>query len=269
MPSYETNSIALATFNDILSRYETYVPSKLLELDRFRYSTLPQALTHRPDRRLDPSEVVQLVEWKLKHGTFRPKLLNLVRGNSDEAIERTTKEAFAHLDLESEDVSVTKALAIVTRLSGVGPATGSLLLSIYRPDAIPFFSDELFRWCLWDKPGKAGTRGWQRKIDYNAKHYEMLVQEFDLLKKRLNVSALDAERVAWVLGKEQVDIDAEGQEEDVDAVDQSAGDNEDKQEEDTPTDGLKSKKRKAEISEELNELPRGATRKSSRRKLKS
>jgi hypothetical protein len=97
-------------------------------------------------------------------------------------------------------------------LKGVGPATASLLLSIAKSDSIPFFSDELFRWCVWDEPGSPG--GWQRKIKYNVKEYGMVVSKVDELMERLGVRATEVERVAWVLGKEGVDIDAEGGSED-------------------------------------------------------
>jgi hypothetical protein len=80
---------------------------------------------------------------------------------------------------------------------------------------VPFFSDELFRWCMWDEPGS--PNGWQRKIKYNVKEYEILLEKVDVLVKRLGVRAVDAERVAWVLGKEGVDVD-DGDDEEVGEV---------------------------------------------------
>jgi hypothetical protein len=99
------------------------------------------------------------------------------------------------------------ALKTLTTLKGIGPATASLLLSVASPDTIPFFSDEVFRWCMWDEPGSPS--GWQRKIKYNVKEYEILVSKVEELRKRLSVRALDVERVAWVLGKEGVNVDEE------------------------------------------------------------
>jgi hypothetical protein len=89
-------------------------------------------------------------------------------------------------------------------LKGIGPATASLLLSVAAPRVVAFFSDELFRWCMWDESGRPG--GWGRKIKYNVKEYEMLLEKVDVLIERLGVRAVDVERVAWVLGKEGVDI---------------------------------------------------------------
>jgi hypothetical protein len=134
-----------------------------------------------------------------KHGTFRPKLLALVQSNSANDIQDTTKAAFKLLP------DTISALKVLVALKGIGPATASLLLSVAAPETVPFFSDELFRWCMWDESGSPG--GWQRKIKYNAKEYEMLLEKVDALVKRLGVRAVDAEQVAWVLGKERVDID--------------------------------------------------------------
>jgi len=99
----------------------------------------------------------------------------------------------------------------------VGPATASLLLSVLRPAEIPFFSDELFRWSVWDdETGSAKDgMGWQRKIKYNVKEYEMMLDRVQELRTRLRrgfgqrdplARAIDVERVAWVLGKEGVDV---------------------------------------------------------------
>ena len=108
-------------------------------------------------------------------------------------------------------------------LKGVGPATASLLLSVLRPAEIPFFSDELFRWCVWDDETGSGKdgKGWQRKIKYNVKEYEMMLDRVHKLRQRLRrgfgqrdtlAMAIDVERVAWVLGKEGVDVGVQGDE---------------------------------------------------------
>lgn len=65
---------------------------------------------------------------------------------------------------------------------------------------MPFFSDELFRWCTWDEGD-----GWNTKIKYNVKEYEELCEKVSVLRERLGVRCVDAEKVAWVLGREGVD----------------------------------------------------------------
>jgi hypothetical protein len=139
-----------------------------------------------------------------KHGTFRPALLSLVQSNSADFIQQTTHAAF------KARLSSPKAAAkILTELRGIGPATASLLLSVASPDSIPFFSDELFRWCMWDEGTSAG---WKRVIKYSMKEYEALLGKVEELKGRLGVRAVDVERVAWVLGREGVNVDAEVEE---------------------------------------------------------
>lgn len=100
-------------------------------------------------------------------------------------------------------MNLKDALAILTKLRGVGPATASLLLSVNKPEKAPFFSDQLFQWCFWeDKPGHR----WDRKIKYSSKEYCELAAEVDRLRERFDnehgqaVSAVDIEKVAFVLG---------------------------------------------------------------------
>lgn len=151
-----------------------------------------------------------------KHGTFRPKLLQLVQSNDAATIIQATQDAFDIVSTYSGKqfsntnlcTDALKALKILTALKGIGPATASLLLSIAVPGRIPFFSDELFRWCMWDEPGT--PNGWKRAIKYNAKEYEALIKNVDDLVNRLGVRAVDAEKVAYVLGKEGADIGIEG-----------------------------------------------------------
>jgi hypothetical protein len=191
-----------------------------------------------------------------KHGTFRPNLLSLVQSNTANAIQDTTKSAFALLP------DVTPALKTLIALKGIGPATASLLLSVAAPDTVPFFSDELFRWCIWDESGSPG--GWQRKIKYNVKEYEMLLKKVDALVKRLGVRAVDAERVAWVLGKERVDVGAESEEEAVKKEDvEEKVELEEVVEEKVMKKGVKAgAKRKASVEK----VPAEGTRKSTRTK---
>ncbi|KAF1922057.1 hypothetical protein BDU57DRAFT_70503 [Ampelomyces quisqualis] len=200
MSSHNINTISLQSFKNVLLRYASAVPDKLRDLDVYRYSIIPDAYAERsPSKHLTRTEVEQLVEWKLKHGTFRPKLLQLVQSNTPDSVQETTLAAFELLP------DVTKALKVLTDLKGIGPATASLLLSVASPDKVPFFSDELFRWCMWNEPG--APKGWQRKIKYTAKEYESLLAEVRALRTRLGVRAVDAEKVAWALGKEAIDVD--------------------------------------------------------------
>lgn len=138
------------------------------------------------------------------HGTFRPSLRKLVESNSEETVEESTKVAFA---LYAEDnKALDQAVASLAKaLRGIGPATASLLLSVYDSENIPFFSDELVRWSLFDD---AKGCGWDRKIKYSIGEYKQLVPIVQALRKRLNegrgsekiFTALDAEKVAYAIG---------------------------------------------------------------------
>ena len=140
-----------------------------------------------------------------KHGKWRPRLANLVSSNSSSKIENTTRDAFALYSAKQEDPQ--PALNVLTRLSGIGPASASLLLSVYDPDNVPFFSDEAFRWVTWEE-GKG--RGWDRKISYNNKEYTAFVEAVQTVRRRLeaesggkSIAAGDVERAGWVIGKEE------------------------------------------------------------------
>lgn len=145
-----------------------------------------------------------------KHGTFRPKLLQLVESNPTETIESTTKAAFSLLPKDPSPKAILAALKVLTGLRGIGPATASLLLSVYAPGTVPFFSDEVFRWVMWGDPVAGKVSGWKRPIKYNVKEYEILVERVGELSKRLGVGAVEVERAAWVLGREGVDLDEGG-----------------------------------------------------------
>lgn len=132
--------------------------------------------------------------------------MSLFRQNAAETVEEVTGDAF-----KSVDSDVVKALKTLSAsLRGIGPATASLLLSVRRPDKVPFFSDELFRWSQWDMVGKKGEgEGWERKIKYNLNEYKQLLENVRALRERLGVRAVDAEKVAYVLGKEMANINGQ------------------------------------------------------------
>lgn len=146
-----------------------------------------------PDR--TPDNIVILTRNLMRirsHGTFRPSLKGLVQQNSEEFVDETTTAGFSAN-------SLSDSLNILTKLKGIGPATAALLLSTSDPEALPFFSDELFRWAFWED--KSGSR-WDRKIKYSLKEYKELVAKTDEMRKRISRSAIDIEKVAYVLGKE-------------------------------------------------------------------
>ncbi|SDA03623.1 BZ3501_MvSof-1269-A2-R1_Chr11g03191 [Microbotryum saponariae] len=85
---------------------------------------------------LDRDDLTNLMRWKLARGKFRPRLIELASSNPTTRI---------HSVLAPLLERSTPSLALVPRLStlrGIGPATSSALLSLYRPRTDPFLSDE-------------------------------------------------------------------------------------------------------------------------------
>ena len=123
-----------------------------------------------------------------RHGKFRPTLMKLVSSN-EPAVAKTTVQRAIELYRESADVSA--ALAVLTELKGIGPATASLLLAVHDPQNVVFFADEAFYWLCC-----GGTKG---LIKYNVKEYKMLCERAQKLARRLGATAVDVERVAFVL----------------------------------------------------------------------
>lgn len=197
-PSHRIDDITIDTVLQLLADYSTTVPNKLHVLDEARYEAIPTALAARDESSLTKQEVATLVDWKLNHGTFRPTLKKLVDQNSENDIRSNTTTAFESFALDPRN-NIKSSLTTLTQLKGIGPATASLLLSVLDPERAPFFSDELFRWSMYEE--KTG-KGWDRKIKYNPKEYLELFEKIQRVLKRLgSVKAVDLERVAYVLGK--------------------------------------------------------------------
>lgn len=83
------------------------------------------------------------------------------------------------------------AIRTMSLLSGVGPATASLLLSVHDPDNVIFFSDEAYRWLV--------CGGKEQTIKYSLKEYEQLEVRAKELMARLGVGAREVERTAFVI----------------------------------------------------------------------
>ena len=120
--------------------------------------------------------------------------------NSEDAVEDITGSAFMLYDQDPSDPF--PALKRLAELKGIGPATASLLLSIYDEEKVPFFSDELFRWVCWQEE----EGGWERKIKYDWKEYRMLWEGVGELRRRLGeVKVVEVEKAAFVCGRLGVD----------------------------------------------------------------
>ncbi|KIW85908.1 hypothetical protein Z517_01301 [Fonsecaea pedrosoi CBS 271.37] len=155
---------------------------------------------------LTKDDVERLVQWKITHGHSRPFLPAMVRKNDASAVQAQTCLAFAKLSSSSTSEStsgsfpqpsrlstavITDALDAVCKLTGIGPATGTLILNVFDPVHVPFFQDEMY---LWFFPTA------DKKLKYSLKEYTALLEAAGPVLERLNVTARELEQVAYVLG---------------------------------------------------------------------
>ncbi|KAK7223760.1 hypothetical protein V2G26_011763 [Clonostachys chloroleuca] len=139
----------LAQYPSVIGATSASKPAKpgqksLQELDQYRYDTAPGLFSPDGDGSvMDLDAIKALVEWKLRHGKFRPTLMSLVSSNPNDFVNEIVQEA---TQLYKETKSIPASLAKWTKLKGIGPATASLLLSVHDPEHVIFFSDEAFYW---------------------------------------------------------------------------------------------------------------------------
>ncbi|KAJ9130417.1 DUF1479 domain protein [Pleurostoma richardsiae] len=201
----QPEDITLQEFQDALGRYEALIgrvsdskgakagQKTLAELDKYRYEEAVQIFgSGDPKRLMGIDEVKTLVEWKLRHGKFRPTLMKLVSSNDTTAVKDTIQEA---VGLYKKTADTAAALNVLTKLKGIGPATASLLLAVHDPERVAFFADEAFYWLC--------SGGRKSPIKYNAKEYQALHEETQKLRDRLGVRAVDVERVTYVILNER------------------------------------------------------------------
>ncbi|XP_047232579.1 uncharacterized protein zgc:112496 [Girardinichthys multiradiatus] len=142
---------------------------KLLHLDKWYQEELPALISSRPDKHLTLSELVKLMEWKLTRGKFRPRLQQLVASNSEDTVQKCCIKAFSLLP------DVQAAIAELSNLKGVGPATASAVLAAGAPELTAFMSDEAMESIPGLKP-----------IQYTAKHYAQYLEKMAAQSAKLN-----------------------------------------------------------------------------------
>ncbi|KAH0494905.1 hypothetical protein TgHK011_008484 [Trichoderma gracile] len=163
----------------------------LSELDQYRYVDAVETFSLKKQKReMNLDDVKMLVEWKLRHGKFRPTLMSLVSSNPPSSSQ--TIQFAIKFYANSKDAG--SAIRMLSELKGIGPATASLLLSVHDADNVIFFSDEAFYWLC--------CGGKKESIKYTPKEYHALRTEADVLMERLGVSAVEVEKVAYVLMKQ-------------------------------------------------------------------
>lgn len=144
---------ALASYDDALG---CLPHARLRELDAWYRHELPPLVRARAPLHLTHDEMVRVTEWKMARGVWRAPNLVLVKSNPPGAVEEATSAAAGLL------TNPAKALAAVTALKGVGPATASAALAIMAPYAFPFF-DEIVAGQVTELGAVAWTAPYYRK----------------------------------------------------------------------------------------------------------
>lgn len=186
----------------------------LNKLDHWRSVDFPAELKERYEKgqlSITKTELALLMDWKLAKGKFRPSLPKLIQGNSEESVEKATRNGFLiftdyakkqtnwlEIDISEYQTALRLSLKRLTELRGVGPATASLLLALLKdvtPFAPPFFSDEAFLYFV-QLPIRPG-----QPIKYNLKEYadDYLLVMIGVARKYQINSLDELERGAWGL----------------------------------------------------------------------
>jgi len=107
-------------------------------------------VTGRSPSYLTGEELSNLMRWKLAKGKFRPRLQMFADSLACADVQRVSAAAFQQLGKPGATPSgaaAASALSTITQFKGVGPATGSAVLSLYSPH-VPFMGDEALEACL-------------------------------------------------------------------------------------------------------------------------
>ncbi|XP_054913933.1 uncharacterized protein zgc:112496 isoform X1 [Poeciliopsis prolifica] len=165
-------------YRDVMEAAAKARRPKLLQLDKWYQEELPALILSRPDKHITLSELKMLMEWKLtaacvscvvQRGKFRPRLQQLVASNDQDAVQKRSRTALGLLP------DVPAAVAELSGLKGVGPATASAVLAAAAPALAAFMSDE----AVENVPGL-------QPVQYTAKHYALYLDKMAAQAAKLN-----------------------------------------------------------------------------------
>ncbi|XP_078274374.1 uncharacterized protein LOC144604109 isoform X3 [Rhinoraja longicauda] len=134
---------------------------------------LLETVCSRTEKFLTRAELVQLMEWKLTRGKFRPMLQKMVASNPEDSVASCTRKAFKLLP------DVSAAIQELTKLKAVGPATASAVLVAGAPHDAAFMADEAVESIAGLAP-----------IKYTLKHYILYLDKVRECAEQLNTSDL-------------------------------------------------------------------------------
>jgi hypothetical protein len=188
--SHEVWSELLDSYWDVLREHKT--KPKLHDLERWFVNTLQESVARTGV--FTKNDLIKLIEWKGTRGKFRPALVRFAKDQSDDAVCKASRKAFAALRKDKSETLSDESMLIAMKplldLRGIGPATASAILS--SGDArIPFMSDELLMACLRDRK-------------YTLKHYFSMVEKLKDARDRIRprtgemLTLRDMERIVFV-----------------------------------------------------------------------
>ncbi|ODV74976.1 uncharacterized protein CYBJADRAFT_171985 [Cyberlindnera jadinii NRRL Y-1542] len=175
----------------------------LTPLDQWRSVELPALLfkerTSKPY--ITKKELQRLLDWKLKKGKYRATLPKLIAQNDDKLVVQCSTSAFKEVlsldeteDQDKYNAGIRSALKTICQLKGVGPATGSLVLSLlskFTHRAPPFFSDECAVEVLEDLGQYKG------KLSYTLPEYMRFLQWFQQKDPEFEYDRTQLEQALW------------------------------------------------------------------------
>ncbi|KAE8453021.1 hypothetical protein EG329_012208 [Mollisiaceae sp. DMI_Dod_QoI] len=217
-----------------------------------RLKAIPETVELRKkdgDAFLEKTELIVLVEWKARRAkTYNSSYGEAASSNSALQVREITRKAFSEFDTKKDGISA--AIKTLQELIGVPLLMATLLLSMYDPNRVPYFSDELDRYVDWGAPKKEGRRA-TKNVSHTMKEYHYVYERVQQIRERVKkesgkeVRAVDIELVAHFIGLTAADTTLRDKDPNATAVAVAK--------EERPR---KKRKTKAEIYEE--EHPRGS-----------
>lgn len=114
-------------------------PEEFIKLDNWYREKLPSLIKSRKEPHVLYDELVQIAKWRLMMGKYRPKMLDLVRINTESSVTGVSRKAYKKV---TQAKNIQQAITMLVNLKGIGPSTASAILSAAFPEEAPFMSDE-------------------------------------------------------------------------------------------------------------------------------
>lgn len=140
------------TWEQVEGRYKEMIVQKgVKDLEKLDDSCdrLGERLRTMKNPAISKDDLLEVVAWKFGKGKPRYALMQYLKANTEDDVNQISLDSFVMADKED----VRGAINEMSKLKGVGPATASALLSLYRPQLFSFMDDEIIE-CLYN--GKRG-----------------------------------------------------------------------------------------------------------------